>query len=241
MGRNVTKCGGNMEKRIPVFLNCGRNALLAMHPAVRKAEAMREVKMFVVPRVLGHGILDSDIPDSLVSEEMAQRYLEITPPVFSLMPDYQSVIVEIERSYVIGNDFSALSASCVVIERLLNQARIALHKHHKVIRRLWGKGPTNEWRPNIEALKAWGYLDDAFASELHDMYPDVRCRYLHCGEIRNLRNDARRAVTAAYKLMTIFTGFPEDLFSWAGGGPTCKNQADPRFLEFYKPYWQNKA
>jgi len=173
---------------------------------------------------------------------MAERYLEITPPVFSLIPDYQIVINEIEQSYVIGNDFSALSASCVVIERLLNQARIALHKHNKnkVVKELWNKDAVPDWDRNINALKKWDYLDDSFASELSDLYREVRCRYLHCGEIQNIRQDALRSIIAAYKLMIIFIGFPEDLFSWTGGMPACKNEADPRFLEFYKPYMQEE-
>jgi len=225
-----------MAKKIPVFLNCGRNAILAMHPAIQKAEAMKDVKMLIVPKALKRGIFDKDIPDELVSEEMAERYLEITPPVFSFIPNYQIVINEIEQSYVIGNDFSALSASCVVIERLLTQARIAMHKHHNVIKKLKGKG----WNKSINALKEWDYLDKDFASELSAIYKDVRCRYLHCGEIQSLRNDARRTVKAAYRLMKIFIDFPEDLFSWTGGRPACKNEADPRFLEFYKPYMQDK-
>jgi hypothetical protein len=91
-----------------IFLNCTRNAILAMTPAFRKAAAMQEVKMFVVPKLIRQEISDTNIPDVLVSEEMAERYLEITPPVFSLIPDFQLVINEIEQSYVIGNDFSAL-------------------------------------------------------------------------------------------------------------------------------------
>ena len=35
--------------------------------------------------------------------------------------------------------------------------------------------------------------------------------------------------------MKIFIGFPEDLFD----GITCKNEADPRYLAFYKPYLQD--
>ncbi len=231
-----------MAKIINIFLNCGRNAFSAMPPAIQKAEAMREVKMFVVPKALRREIFDNDIPDKLVSEEMAERYLEITPPVFSLIPDYQLIINEIEQSYVIGNDFSALSASCVVIERLLNQARIALHKHHKdkVVKQLWNKDAVPKWYPNINALRKWDYLDDAFASELSDIYCEVRCRYLHSGPVQCLRKDALRSVAAAYRLMTIFIGFPEDLFSLKGGGPVCKNEADPRFLEFYKPYMQDE-
>ncbi len=224
-----------MAKRIKIFLNCGRNAVLAMPPAIQKAEAMRSVKMFVVPKALKREISDNDVPDKLVSEEMAERYLEISPPTASLIPDYQSIIDEIERSYVIGNDFSALSASCVVIERLLTQARIVLLKHHHVTKKLKGKG----WNKSISALKEWDYLDNDFASELSAVYENVRCNYLHCGEIKCLRRDALRAVTAAYKLMTIFIGFSEDLFALNGGAFACKNEADPRFLEFYKPYMKD--
>ena len=225
-----------MARTIPIFLNCGRNAVLAMPPTIRKAAAIKEVKMLVVPKALRQGIYDRDISNKLVSEEMAERYLEIKPPVFSLIPDYQIVINEIEQS------FSALSASCVVIERLLNQARIALHKHHKnkVIKELWNKDAVPDWDRNIEALKKWNYLDEVFASELSDLYCEVRCRYLHSDEIQNMRKDALRAITAAYKLMTIFLGFPDDLFSWTGGMPACKNEIDPRFLEFYKPYIQDE-
>jgi hypothetical protein len=223
-----------------IFLNCGRNIILSMPPQVQKVAAMKDAKMLIIAKALKRGVFDYDIPDKLVSEEMAERYLEIAPPVASIIPDYQLVINEIEQSYVIGNDFSALSASCVVIERLLNKARMDLHKHHKdkVVKGLWNKDAVNEWYPNINALKEWGYLDDAFASELSDIYVEIRCRYLHSGEIQNIRHDALRAIAAAYKLMKIFIGFPEDLFSWTGGGPRCMNETDPRFLEFYKPYIQ---
>jgi len=221
-----------------IFLNCGRNIIFSMPPAVQKTAAMKDAKMLIIPKTLKRSIFDFDIPDKLVSEEMAERYLEIKPPAFSLIRDYQLIINEIEQSYVIGNDFSALSASCVVIERLLNQARIDLHKHHadKVVKKLWTKDAVPEWDPNIDALKEWGYLDDAFASELSDIYDEIRCRYLHSRKIQNIRHDAIRAITAAYKLMTIFIGFPEDLFSWTGGSPACKNEDDPRYIEFYKPY-----
>ena len=218
-----------------LFLNCGRNFILSMPPPAQKAAAMKDAKMLIIAKSLKREIFDYDIPDKLVSEEMAERYLEITPPVFSLIPDYQLVINEIEQSYVIGNDFSALSASCVVIERLLTQARIVLLKHHHVTKKLKGKG----WNKSISALKEWDYLDNDFASELSAVYENVRCNYLHCGEIKCLRRDALRAVTAAYKLMTIFIGFSEDLFALNGGAFACKNEADPRFLEFYKPYMKD--
>jgi len=223
-----------------VFLNCTRNDILTLPPAAWKTEALKEVKMFVVSKAIRRGIsdIDKNIPDALVSEKMAERYLEITPPEVSLIiPDYQSIADEIEQSYIIGNDFSALSASCVVIERLLNKARIDLHEHHKdkAVKELWNKGPKDDWPSNINALKEWGYLDDTFSSELSYIYKEIRCRYLHSREIQDMRRDALRAITAAYKLMKIFIGFPEDLFD----AVMCKNDADPRFLAFYKPYLQD--
>jgi len=208
-----------------VFLNCIRNNILTMPPALRKTAAMKEAKMFLVSKALNRGLFDENIPDILVSEEMAERFLEISPPVYSLiMPDYQSIANEIEQSYVTGNDFSALSSSCVVIERLLNLARIALHEHHKEDRNLRAKASKNKWDRNIAALKGWGYLDEPLASELSEIYTDIRCRYLHSGEIRDMRQDALRAITAAYRLMKVFIGFPEDLFD----GVTCRNELDPR-------------
>lgn len=225
-----------MTMSYKVYLNCSRNGVLTMPPSLRKTAAMKEVKMFVVSKTLKHEIFDESIPDILVSEEMAERFLEISPPVYSLiMPDYQSIADEIEQSYVMGNDFSALSASCVVIERLLNQARMALHLHHRNDKNLWAEGSKNKWNRNIEALKEWGYLDKPFASELSEIYTDIRCRYLHSGEIRNMRQDALRAIAAAYRLMKIFVGFPQDLFD----GVTCRNTLDPRYLVFYKPYLQD--
>ena len=218
------------------FLNCSRNSIIALPPAMRMEAAIKEVRILLVPKALKRAVFDFEIPEKLISVEMGERFLEISPPTISLIPDYQSIINEIEQSYVMGNDFSALSASCVVIERLLNQARIQLHKHHRIIKRLFNKGASNEWGPNIDALQGWGYLDKNFATELSDIYPTIRCKYLHSGPIECLRADALRAIKAAYRLMNIFIGFPEDLFTLTGRGLACKNDKDPRFLEFYKPY-----
>lgn len=227
-----------MAKTKNIFCDFERNAVLALPAAIQKVKAMPLAKMFVVSKTLKGTISENDIPDALVSEEMAERYLEIRPPQLSLMPAYQSVINEIEQSYVTGNDFSAISASCVVIERLLNEAREVLHKHHrdKTVRRLWGKGPTNSWKPNIDALKRWDYFDDVFADELCSVYTEIRCKYLHSGKIKDLRADALRAVKTAYKLMTIFIGFPDELFALSEVAFMCRNESDPRFHEFYKPY-----
>jgi hypothetical protein len=49
---------------------------------------------------------------------------------------------------------------------------------------------------------------------------DIRNRYLHSGPITNMADDARRAVKAAYKLLTIFLGFPPDLFRFKSSSST---------------------
>jgi hypothetical protein len=120
------------------------------------------------------------------------------------------------------------------MERMLHLARIKLHTHHPKIKSLWRKGPMDRWGENIDALRGWGYLDQAFADELKAIFKDVRCQYLHSAPIADLRRDALRSVNAAYRLLTIFIGFPDDLFVFSKG-IECTNTSDPRFIEFYLP------
>lgn len=96
---------------------------------------------------------DRDIPDYLVSDRMVDRFLAIEPPIFRALLEFDLVVDEIERAYVLGLFFSALSASVVSIERLLNKARIGLHKYApSKIKGLWNKDALPVWQPNIDAL-----------------------------------------------------------------------------------------
>ena len=139
------------------------------------------------------------MPDALVTPAIAQRYLELDPPFATVNQEFQAIIAEIDYTYVHGVFFSTVSASCVTIERVLNLARISLHPHCPKIKELWGKGPSNEWYENIEALISWGYLEQDFANELKTIYRDIRCRYLHSGEIKNLSADALRSARADHR------------------------------------------
>jgi hypothetical protein len=197
-------------------------------------ETRRAVKMFLIPKNHPEPMSDAMVPDYLVTDQMIVRYLEIEPPSFAVIPEFQEIVGEIEVAYVTGRFFSAVSSACVSIERLLNLARMELHKYHPKIKDLWGKGPSNEWYENIDALKNWGYIDNAFAAELAEMYKEIRCRYLHSGAITNLALDAKKSVVAAYRLLSIFLGFPPELFAFEGA-IVCKNEDDPRFKAFYLP------
>src|ERR1022692_651126 len=156
----------DMEQHITVELNATRNGIWRLPPERRRAEARRDVKMFLVPADASETIADRMIPDCLVSESMIDRYLEITPPPLMVIPEFQEIVKEIQRSYVRGDLFSALSAACVSLERLLNLARMKLHRHHPKIKALWTKGPSDKWDGNIDALNQWGYLETDFAGEL---------------------------------------------------------------------------
>ena len=123
----------------------------------------------------------------------------------------------------------------MTIERALNLARIELHPHCPKIKKL-GKGPSNEWYENIDALMQWGYLDQELANQLRAMYREIRCRYLHSGEIKELADDALKSARAAYRVLGLFVGFPPDLFTFVEGRLTCKNDGDPRYLAFYMPH-----
>jgi hypothetical protein len=125
---------------------------------------------------------------------------------------------------------------CFAIYGVLNRARIALHPHCRKIKELWGKGPSNEWDENIDALMSWGYLDPDFANELRTIYREIRCRYLHSGEIKDLAADALKSARAAYRVLGLFAGFPQDLFTFVEGRLTCNNVRDPRYVALYLPH-----
>lgn len=129
------------------------------HPdeAFRRTEARKHVRLFLVPKNTEQAIWDSMIPDYLVTDSMVDRFLEIDPPELRILSTFDVVIEEIERTYVLGLLFSALSAAVVTIERTLNEARMRLHEHvSPKIKDLWGKGPLNEWERNIAALEQLG-------------------------------------------------------------------------------------
>jgi hypothetical protein len=223
-----------MPSFFTINLNASRNLVRALPKDKGLAEARRSVKFFLLPQDPMGGIADSMIPDHMVSDGMVNRYLEISPPLASVIPEFQLVIDEIERSYVLGMMFSAVSASCVAIERVLNLARIQLHKHHATVKQLWNKGPLNDWNENIDALAKWGYLEEEFSDELKRIYKDIRCPYLHSGSVADVATHALKSVNAVYELLTIFLGFPADLFRFTSG-IECLNESDPRFIEFYLP------
>jgi hypothetical protein len=223
-----------MPSFFTINLNASRNLVRALPKDKGIAEARRSVKFFLLPQDPMGGIADSMIPDHMVSDGMVNRYLEISPPLASVIPEFQLVIDEIERSYVLGMMFSAVSASCIAIERVLNLARIQLHKHHATVKQLWNKGPLNDWNENIDALAKWGYLEEEFSDELKRIYKDIRCQYLHSGSVADVATHALKSVNAVYELLTIFLGFPADLFRFTSG-IECLNESDPRFIEFYLP------
>jgi hypothetical protein len=218
---------------IQVNLNIGSARYMPDGP-FRQAEARRSIKLFHVPRDVESAVLDSMIPECLVSDSMVARYLDVRPPQFRVTAVFDTIIEEIERAFVLGQYFSALAASVVTIERMLNDARMRLHEHSSPkLKQLWEKGPLNDWRENIKALHQWGYLHEELASELTVAY-EIRCRYLHSGLIDSLQDDARRCVVAAFALLTEFIGFPDRLFR-IGSTIECLNTSDPLFQVFYKP------
>jgi hypothetical protein len=217
-------------------VNAGRGGLNNVDDQEFKiSQAKKHIKLFLAPGDADVIISDADIPDFLVTDSMVERYFALEPPALRSIPDFDVIIDEIERDYVLGQFFSALSASVVTIERLLNTARMELHQHAAPkIKELWGKGALNEWQPNIDALHGWGYLSDGVAAELSQLFA-VRCQYLHSGNIQGLEGDALRCARAAYALLKELIGFPDRLFRLGNEGIECINPEDPLFKVFYAP------
>jgi len=80
-----------------VNLNASRNLARSLPKDKGLAEARRSVKFFLLPQDPMGGIADSMVPDHMVSDGMVNRYLEISPPLASVIPEFQVVIDEEER------------------------------------------------------------------------------------------------------------------------------------------------
>lgn len=224
-----------MPSLMKVYVNTTRNACRLGDNAWRRSEARRTVKLFLVPR--DASMSDTMVPDYLVTESMIDRFLEIDPPPLRSTIEFDPIIEEIERTYVLGAFFSALSASVVTAERMLNTARIEIHKFiTPKIKNLWDKGPTNDWEPNIEALVGWKYLTEDLAREMRALYT-IRCHYLHSGDVTSVATDSLQALRATYRLLGELIGFPSHLFR-LGSVVECLAPNDPLVRVFYTPIKQ---
>lgn len=78
------------------------------------------------------------------------------------------------------------------------------------------------------------YLSEGLAKELPEVY-EIRCRYLHSGDISTVAADSLRAVRAAYALLSEIIGFPSRLFRYGNFGIECLDENDPLVRAFYTP------
>ena len=218
---------------IKLNLNISAARQLPDDNPLKRHEARSEIKPFLLVGI--GGMVDSLVPDHLVTDKMIDRFLRISPPMCRLNAEFDPIIQEIEQAYVLGHVFSSVASSVVAIERMLNDARMKLHDHCNTPKRkeLWGKGPINDWKPNIDSLLKWGYIKSDLAQELRDVF-GIRCRYLHSGPIGTLDGDSIRSVTTAFDTLTEFIGFPARLFEITDR-VKCLDTSHPLYEVFYKP------
>lgn len=134
-----------MAQFLTINVNMVRNGVRRGNAEFQRSEARKYIKLFLVPR--DASMFDRDIPDYLITDSMIDRFLAIEPPMFRALLEFDLIIDEIERAYVLGLFFSALSASVVSIERLLNKARIGLHRYASPkIKKLWNKDALSDWQ-----------------------------------------------------------------------------------------------
>ncbi|MBV8519309.1 MAG: hypothetical protein JO197_18085 [Acidobacteria bacterium] len=220
-----------------IRINYTRNSVRHLpDPVLKRAVARTHVRLFLAPPDSSQIISDASIPDYLVTDSMIDRYLIIEPPQASVMPEFDAIVNEIERAYVFGLYFSALSAACVSIERTLNLLRIKLHPFHPgTATEIEGLGPIDNWKKNIDALVQWGYLQEDDSTALLRKQYFIRSKYLHSGPLDELPVDTLTSINVAYDLLKMTLAFPNSLFMYSSGGIRCKDPSHPLFVAFYKP------
>jgi hypothetical protein len=89
-----------MTALLNMYVNTLRNACRVGDETGRRAEARRTVKLFLASNA-AMPTSDSMVPDYLVNGAMIDRFFAIEPPQFRGATQFDSIIEEIERAYVL--------------------------------------------------------------------------------------------------------------------------------------------
>lgn len=90
------------------------------------------------------------------------RWLSFPKPVLSVVHEHTELLEDIEKAYVGGALYSALTGACCLGERIFNQIIINIrddYRAHLQYKQVYRKGSINDWDLGIDTLKAWDVLE----------------------------------------------------------------------------------
>ena len=172
-------------------------------------------------------------------KEKVDRYIEVNPPNFMIVPDYIKTLNEIRDAYIFGNYYPALTGACYLGERILNILTIRLRDHFKKHRRYnWAKRHDlfTDWKPCIELLLDWNVLTYETTQAFKDL-EQIRHVSIHFDNLQDPESRTLRAVNLIFKITDNLFGVNKRNFFWAPGAPYIRKdrEEDPMIKEFILP------
>lgn len=140
------------------------------------------------------------------------RWMSIPKSVISVIDEHTQLLEDIERAYITGSLYSALTGACCLGERIFNQIirrTRESYKAHPQYKRV-NNDSINKWDLAIETLKKWDILE-----------PDTEKKYRQLAKLRNdsvhfqpKEQDIRAMAREAIELIN---GIIDDLFGIRSG------------------------
>lgn len=95
-----------------------------------------------------------------------ERLKEIGVKPFSIVSYHNKFLQEIRNSYIMGYNYTALVASCTLIERILNHLILDLREYYKSepnYLKISRKGSFSKWEETAQILKDWNVISQDLA------------------------------------------------------------------------------
>lgn len=184
------------------------------------------------------GMLEHDHGADRIDEKF-ERYVEISPPEFCAMFEYQVHSRQIIDAYVGGYDFPALTGACCLGERIFNMIIHGLRDDHKaspLYKQVYRTGSFQNWDFAIQVLREWHLAPDEVLKKLGEL-KEYRHGAVHYGSIVELRKKAKEAVQLALDITNGLFGMRQDVFFWSPGEPYVRldREKDPFVRKFLLP------
>jgi hypothetical protein len=150
-------------------------------------------------------------------ESKVRNFIDFGRIPFSVLSYHNRFVTQIQRAFVVGAYYPALTGACALGERVLNHLVILLREEFRKTpeyRRVHSKSSFDDWELAISTLEAWDVLVAAVAADFRELR-NIRNRAIHYRPEVDV-NDRPIALEAAHCLLRIVAGQfgPDDGKPW---------------------------
>jgi len=172
------------------------------------------------------------------------HWREIPTPVLSVLGEHTQLLKDIERAYVSGGLYPAMTGACCLGERIFNQVILSVrdeyksHEHYKEIHKYQ---TIIKWELGIETMSNFGIISDETAAKYRELH-QIRIQGVHFqAKTQDLGALAKRAIELINGIVADMFGIvPQNrCISWCEVPGEIylrkEYESDPFVKKFYLP------